>query len=219
MSELSSNDSNFTFNPKKNATIKNGANQNDSPFQEIQVRININEIKDGLNANDANNENSSQHSAVQYVFDSKKLNELIASNGEMKESIKDMSDSIKDMSDSIKDMSDSIKDMSDSIDKMIKSNDKTRNVMKEAVDEMKKNNFNQTQLLGILQKRLFPEKKKSYFSTPTSKFEPNTANNPTSTCSISSYPNYDETTKSYKLLTTNVDESANVINEYGRIKP
>ena len=142
MSELSSNDSNFTFNPKKNATIKNGANQNDSPFQEIQVRININEIKDGLNANDANNENSSQHSAVQYVFDSKKLNELIASNGEMKESIKDMSDSI---------------------DKMIKSNDKTREVMKEAVDEMKKNNFNQTQLLGILFKRLFPEKKNLIF--------------------------------------------------------
>ena len=156
MSELSSNNSNFTFNPKKNATIKNGANQNDSPFQEIQVRININEIKDGLNANDANNENSSQHSAVQYVFDSKKLNELIASNGEMKESIKDMSDSIKDMSDSIK-------DMSDSIDKMIKSNDKTREVMKEAVDEMKKNNFNQTQLLGILFKRLFPEKKNLIF--------------------------------------------------------
>lgn len=142
MSELSSNDSNFTFNPKKNATIKNGANQNDSPFQEIQVRININEIKDGLNANDANNENSSQHSAVQYVFDSKKLNELIASNGEMKESIKDMSDSI---------------------DKMIKSNDKTREAMKEAVDEMKKNNFNQTQLLGILFKRLFPEKKNLIF--------------------------------------------------------
>ena len=142
MSELSSNDSNFTFNPKKNATIKNGANQNDSPFQEIQVRININEIKDGLNANDANNENSSQHSAVQYVFDSKKLNELIASNGEMKESIKDMSDSI---------------------DKMIKSNDKTREVMKEAVDEMKKNNFNQKQLLGILLKRLFPEKKNLTF--------------------------------------------------------
>lgn len=149
MSELSSNNSNFTFNPKKNATIKNGANQNDSPFQEIQVRININEIKDGLNANDANNENSSQHSAVQYVFDSKKLNELIASNSEMKESIKDMSDSIKDMS--------------DSIDKMIKSNDKTREVMKEAVDEMKKNNFNQTQLLGILFKRLFPEKKNLIF--------------------------------------------------------
>ena len=142
MSELSSNDSNFTFNPKKNATIKNGANQNDSPFQEIQARININEIKDGLNANDANNENSSQHSAVQYVFDSKKLNELIASNGEMKESIKDMSDSI---------------------DKMIKSNDKTREVMKEAVDEMKKNNFNQTQLLGILLKRLCPEKKNLIF--------------------------------------------------------
>lgn len=142
MSELSSNDSNFTFNPKKNATIKNGANQNDSPFQEIQVRININEIKDGLNANDANNENSSQHSAVQYVFDSKKLNELIASNSEMKESIKDMSDSI---------------------DKMIKSNDKTREAMKEAVDEMKKNNFNQTQLLGILFKRLFPEKKNLIF--------------------------------------------------------
>ena len=149
MSELSSNDSNFTFNPKKNATIKNGANQNDSPFQEIQARININEIKDGLNANDTNNENSSQHSSVQYVFDSKKLNELIASNGEMKESIKDMSDSIKDMS--------------DSIDKMIKSNDKTREVMKEAVDEMKKNNFNQTQLLGILFKRLFPEKKNLIF--------------------------------------------------------
>ena len=149
MSELSSNDSNFTFNPKKNATIKNGANQNDSPFQEIQARININEIKDGLNANDANNENSSQHSSVQYVFDSKKLNELIASNGEMKESIKDMSDSIKDMS--------------DSIDKMIKSNDKTREVMKEAVDEMKKNNFNQTQLLGILLKRLCPEKKNLIF--------------------------------------------------------
>ena len=142
MSELSSNDSNFTFNPKKNATIKNGANQNDSPFQEIQARININEIKDGLNANDANNENSSQHSSVQYVFDSKKLNELIASNGEMKESIKDMSDSI---------------------DKMIKSNDKTREVMKEAVDEMKKNNFNQTQLLGILLKRLCPEKKNLIF--------------------------------------------------------
>ena len=142
MSELSSNDSNFTFNPKKNATIKNGANQNDSPFQEIQVRININEIKDGLNANDANNENSSQHSAVQYVFDSKKLNELIASNGEMKESIKDMSDSI---------------------DKMVKSNEKTREVMKDAVDEMKKNNFNQTQLLGILFKRLFPEKKNLIF--------------------------------------------------------
>ena len=149
MSELSSNNSNFTFNPKKNATIKNGANQNDSPFQEIQARININEIKDGLNANDANNENSSQHSSVQYVFDSKKLNELIASNGEMKESIKDMSDSIKDMS--------------DSIDKMIKSNDKTREVMKEAVDEMKKNNFNQTQLLGILLKRLCPEKKNLIF--------------------------------------------------------
>ena len=142
MSELGSDGSNVTFNPQKTATIKNGANQNDSPFQEIQVRININEIKDGLNANDANNENSSQHSAVQYVFDSKKLNELIASNGEMKESIKDMSDSI---------------------DKMIKSNDKTREVMKEAVDEMKKNNFNQKQLLGILFKRLFPEKKNLIF--------------------------------------------------------
>ena len=149
MSELSRNNSNFTFNPKKNATIKNGANQNDSPFQEIQANINVNEIKDGLNAKDANNENLSQHSSVQYVFDSKKINELIASNAEMKESIKDMSSSINNMT--------------DSIDKMIKSNDKTREVMKEAVDEMKKNNFNQTQLLGILFKRLFPEKKNLIF--------------------------------------------------------
>ncbi len=145
MSELSSSDSNFTFNPKKNATIKNGANQNDSPFQEIQARIKVNEIKDGLNANDANNENSSQHSSVQYVFDSKKK----ASNAEMKISINGMSDSIKNTS--------------DSIDKMIKSNVETRNVMKEAVDEMKKNNFNQKQLLGILLKRLFPEKKNLTF--------------------------------------------------------
>ena len=142
MSELGSDGSNVTFNPQKTATIKNGANQNDSPFQEIQANINVNEIKDGLNAKDANNENLSQHSSVQYVFDSKKINELIASNGEMKESIKDMSDSI---------------------DKMIKSNDKTREVMKEAVDEMKKNNFNQKQLLGILLKRLFPEKKNLTF--------------------------------------------------------
>ena len=141
MSELGSDGSNFTFNPKKNATIKNGANQND-PFQEIPANVDVNEIKDDLNANDANNENSSQHSSVQYVFDSKKLNELIASNVEMKESIKDMSSSIKEM---------------------IGSNVETRNVMKEAVDEMKKNNFNQKQLLGILLKRLFPEKKNLTF--------------------------------------------------------
>jgi hypothetical protein len=149
MSELSSNDSNFTFNPKKNATIKNGANQNDSPFQEIQANINVNEIKDGLNAKDANNENLSQHSSVQYVFDSKKINELIASNAEMKESIKDMSSSINNMT--------------KSKNEMIGSNVETRNVMKEAVDEMKKNNFNQKQLLGILLKRLFPEKKNLIF--------------------------------------------------------
>ena len=142
MSELGSDGSNVTFNPQKTATIKNGANQNDSPFQEIQANINVNEIKDGLNAKDANNENLSQHSSVQYVFDSKKLNELIASNVEMKESIKDMSSSIKEM---------------------IGSNVETRNVMKEAVDEMKKNNFNQKQLLGILLKRLFPEKKNLTF--------------------------------------------------------
>ena len=140
MSELGSDGSNVTFNPQKTATIKNGANQNDSPFQEIQANINVNEIKDGLNAKDANNENLSQHSSVQYVFDSKKINELIASNAEMKESIKDMSSSINNMT--------------KSKNEMIGSNVETRNVMKEAVDEMKKNNFNQKQLLGILLKRL-----------------------------------------------------------------
>ena len=149
MSELGSDGSNVTFNPQKTATIKNGANQNDSPFQEIQANINVNEIKDGLNAKDANNENLSQHSSVQYVFDSKKINELIASNAEMKESIKDISSSINNMT--------------KSINEMIGSNVETRNVMKEAVDEMKKNNFNQKQLLGILLKRLFPEKKNLTF--------------------------------------------------------
>jgi hypothetical protein len=149
MSELGSDGSNVTFNPQKTATIKNGANQNDSPFQEIQANINVNEIKDGLNAKDANNENLSQHSSVQCVFDSKKINELIASNAEMKESIKDMSSSINNMT--------------KSINEMIGSNVETRNVMKEAVDEMKKNNFNQKQLLGILLKRLFPEKKNLTF--------------------------------------------------------
>ena len=149
MSELGSDGSNVTFNPQKIATIKNGANQNDSPFQEIQANINVNEIKDGLNAKDANNENLSQHSSVQYVFDSKKINELIASNAEMKESIKDMSSSINNMT--------------KSKNEMIGSNVETRNVMKEAVDEMKKNNFNQKQLLGILLKRLFPEKKNLTF--------------------------------------------------------
>ena len=149
MSELGSDGSNVTFNPQKIATIKNGANQNDSPFQEIQANINVNEIKDGLNAKDANNENLSQHSSVQYVFDSKKINELIASNAEMKESIKDMSSSINNMT--------------KSINEMIGSNVETRNVMKEAVDEMKKNNFNQKQLLGILLKRLFPGKKNLTF--------------------------------------------------------
>ena len=149
MSELGSDGSNVTFNPQKTATIKNGANQNDSPFQEIQANINVNEIKDGLNAKDANNENLSQHSSVQYVFDSKKINELIASNAEMKESMKDMSSSINNMT--------------KSINEMIGSNVETRNVMKEAVDEMKKNNFNQKQLLGILLKRLFPEKKNLTF--------------------------------------------------------
>ena len=149
MSELGSDGSNVTFNPQKTATIKNGANQNDSPFQEIQANINVNEIKDGLNAKDANNENLSQHSSVQYVFDSKKINELIASNAEMKESIKDMSSSINNMT--------------KSINEMIGSNVETRNVMKEAVDEMKKNNFNQKQLLGILLKRLFPGKKNLTF--------------------------------------------------------
>ena len=149
MSELGSDGSNVTFNPQKTATIKNGANQNDSPFQEIQANINVNEIKDGLNAKDANNENLSQHSSVQYVFDSKKINELIASNAEMKESIKDMSSSINNMT--------------KSINEMIGSNVETRNAMKEAVDEMKKNNFNQKQLLGILLKRLFPEKKNLTF--------------------------------------------------------
>lgn len=156
MSELGSDGSNVTFNPQKTATIKNGANQNDSPFQEIQANINVNEIKDGLNAKDANNENLSQHSSVQYVFDSKKINELIASNAEMKESIKDMSSSINNMSSSIN-------NMTKSINEMIGSNVETRNVMKEAVDEMKKNNFNQKQLLGILLKRLFPEKKNLTF--------------------------------------------------------
>ena len=149
MSELGSDGSNVTFNPQKTATIKNGANQNDSPFQEIQANINVNEIKDGLNAKDANNENLSQHSSVQYVFDSKKINELIASNAEMKESIKDMSSSINNMT--------------KSKNEMIGSNVETRNVMKEAVDEMKKNNFNQKQLLGILLKRLFPKKKNLTF--------------------------------------------------------
>ena len=149
MSELGSDGSNVTFNPQKTATIKNGANQNDSPFQEIQANINVNEIKDGLNAKDANNENLSQHSSVQYVFDSKKINELIASNAEMKESIKDMSSSINNMT--------------KSINEMIGSNVETRNAMKEAVDEMKKNNFNQKQLLGILLKRLFPGKKNLTF--------------------------------------------------------
>ena len=149
MSELGSDGSNVTFNPQKTATIKNGANQNDSPFQEIQANINVNEIKDCLNAKDANNENLSQHSSVQYVFDSKKINELIASNAEMKESIKDMSSSINNMT--------------KSKNEMIGSNVETRNVMKEAVDEMKKNNFNQKQLLGILLKRLFPEKKNLTF--------------------------------------------------------
>jgi hypothetical protein len=156
MSELGSDGSNVTFNPQKTATIKNGANQNDSPFQEIQANINVNEIKDGLNAKDANNENLSQHSSVQYVFDSKKINELIASNAEMKESIKDMSSSINNMSSSIN-------NMTKSINEMIGSNVETRNAMKEAVDEMKKNNFNQKQLLGILLKRLFPEKKNLTF--------------------------------------------------------
>ena len=156
MSELGSDGSNATFNPQKIATIKNGANQNDSPFQEIQANINVNEIKDGLNAKDANNENLSQHSSVQYVFDSKKINELIASNAEMKESIKDMSSSINNMPSSIN-------NMTKSINEMIGSNVETRNVMKEAVDEMKKNNFNQKQLLGILLKRLFPEKKNLTF--------------------------------------------------------
>lgn len=156
MSELGSDGSNVTFNPQKTATIKNGANQNDSPFQEIQANINVNEIKDGLNAKDANNENLSQHSSVQYVFDSKKINELIASNAEMKESIKDMSSSINNMPSSIN-------NMAKSINEMIGSNVETRNVMKEAVDEMKKNNFNQKQLLGILLKRLFPEKKNLTF--------------------------------------------------------
>ena len=156
MSELGSDGSNVTFNPQKTATIKNGANQNDSPFQEIQANINVNEIKDGLNAKDANNENLSQHSSVQYVFDSKKINELIASNAEMKESIKDMSSSINNMPSSIN-------NMTKSINEMIGSNVETRNVMKEAVDEMKKNNFNQKQLLGILLKRLFPEKKNLTF--------------------------------------------------------
>ena len=149
MSELGSDGSNVTFNPQKTANIKNGANQNYNPFQEIQARIKVNEIKDGLNAKDANNENLSQHSSVQYVFDSKKINELIASNAEMKESIKDMSSSINNMT--------------KSINEMIGSNVETRNVMKEAVDEMKKNNFNQKQLLGILLKRLFPEKKNLTF--------------------------------------------------------
>ena len=160
MSELGSDGSNVTFNPQKTATIKNGdlykpdyekeiSNQNNSPFQEIPANINVNEIKDGLNAKDANNENLSQHSSVQYVFDSKKKNELIASNAEMKESIKDMSSSINNMT--------------KSINEMIGSNVETRNVMKEAVDEMKKNNFNQKQLLGILFKRLFPEKKNLIF--------------------------------------------------------
>lgn len=156
MSELGSDGSNVTFNPQKTATIKNGANQNDSPFQEIQANINVNEIKDGLNAKDANNENLSQHSSVQYVFDSKKINELIASNAEMKESIKDMSSSINNMSSSIN-------NMTKSKNEMIGSNVETRNVMKEAVDEMKKNNFNQRQLLGILLKRLFPGKKNLTF--------------------------------------------------------
>ena len=156
MSELGSDGSNVTFNPQKTATIKNCANQNDSPFQEIQANINVNEIKDGLNAKDANNENLSQHSSVQYVFDSKKINELIASNAEMKESIKDMSSSINNMPSSIN-------NMAKSINEMIGSNVETRNVMKEAVDEMKKNNFNQKQLLGILLKRLFPEKKNLTF--------------------------------------------------------
>lgn len=156
MSELGSDGSNITFNPQKTATIKNGANQNDSPFQEIQANINVNEIKDGLNAKDANNENLSQHSSVQYVFDSKKINELIASNAEMKESIKDMSSSINNMPSSIN-------NMAKSINEMIGSNVETRNAMKEAVDEMKKNNFNQKQLLGILLKRLFPEKKNLTF--------------------------------------------------------
>ena len=156
MSELGSDGSNVTFNPQKTATIKNGANQNDSPFQEIQANINVNEIKDGLNAKDANSENLSQHSSVQYVFDSKKINELIASNAEMKESIKDMSSSINNMSSSIN-------NMTKSINEMIGSNVETRNVMKEAVDEMKKNNFNQKQLLGILLKRLFPKKKNLTF--------------------------------------------------------
>ena len=156
MSELGSDGSNVTFNPQKTATIKNGANQNDSPFQEIQANINVNEIKDGLNAKDANNENLSQHSSVQYVFDSKKINELIASNAEMKESIKDMSSSINNMPSSIN-------NMTKSKNEMIGSNVETRNVMKEAVDEMKKNNFNQKQLLGILLKRLFPGKKNLTF--------------------------------------------------------
>ena len=138
MSELGSNGSNFTFNPKKIV----GANQNDNPFQEIPANVIVNEIKDDLNANDANNENSSQHSSVQYVFDSKKLDELIASNVEMKESIKDMSSSIKEM---------------------IGDNKETRNVMKEAVDEMKRNNSNQTKLLDILLNSLPPEKKNLIF--------------------------------------------------------
>ena len=166
MSELGSDGSNVTFNPQKTATIKNGANQNDSPFQEIQERIKVNEIKDGLNANDANdanNENSSQHSSVQYVFDSKKINELIASNTEMKESIKDMSSSINNMSSSINNMSSSINNMTKSINEMIGANEKSRNVMQEAVNEMKMNNSNQTQLLRVLLNSLPPEKKNLIF--------------------------------------------------------
>ena len=138
MSELGSDGSNFTFNPKKIV----GANQNDNPFQGIPANVIVNEIKDDLNANDANNENSSQHSSVQYVFDSKKLDELIASNVEMKESIKDMSSSIKEM---------------------IGDNEKSRNVMQEAVNEMKRNNSNQTKLLDILLNSLPPEKKNLIF--------------------------------------------------------
>ena len=60
-------------------------------------------------------------------------------------------------------MSSSINNMTKSKNEMIGSNVETRNVMKEAVDEMKKNNFNQKQLLGILLKRLFPEKKNLTF--------------------------------------------------------
>ena len=67
------------------------------------------------------------------------------------------------MKESIKDMSSSINNMTKSKNEMIGSNVETRNVMKEAVDEMKKNNFNQKQLLGILLKRLFPEKKNLTF--------------------------------------------------------